>query len=169
MNFLASDSVLESAIAEFVGDAPVSDNAASPFLMMRNPLRKRCRTICSAIYRSEIPGGNFTGNSVRGYFSWPSLPGLPGRSRRNTSTYPRQAASTRKSQLFVRGLQPVRFLVKSLCSQSNEKGAAAFTATPLKYLARRTRRNRALLGGNAPLTPAHFSLNVRGRFADNNY
>src|SRR5512141_689852 len=88
MNFLASDSVLESAIVEFAGGAPDSGNAASPSLVMRNRLRKRCRTSRSAIYRSEIPGVNFTGNSTRGYFPWPLRPGLPGRPRRDPSAYP---------------------------------------------------------------------------------
>jgi hypothetical protein len=52
--------------------------------------------------------------------------------------------------------EQVRFLLRLVnfifCSQSNEKGAAAFTATPLKYLARHTERNRALLVGNPSFT-----------------
>lgn len=56
MNFLASDPVLESAIAEFVGGAPDSDNAASPFLVIRNPIRKPCRTRRSAIYIGNSGG-----------------------------------------------------------------------------------------------------------------
>jgi hypothetical protein len=37
MILLTSDSVRETATAEFVGGAPDSGNAASPFLVMRNP------------------------------------------------------------------------------------------------------------------------------------
>jgi hypothetical protein len=59
MNFLASDSVLETAIAVFAGGAPDSGNAASPFLVMRNPVREQCRTRRSATYISEIPVENF--------------------------------------------------------------------------------------------------------------